>query len=499
MNIGYLNKLMYTFKMDIINHLPITRWDFDGIFEYIKKNHEREYYELVSDSKKANKLSAKEFCQNILWMSSEPKEKFILFYEKALSDLNKIDKNLNLIEEGINNLKSIKNQYKMLNINQRYELKKLEYFKEKNNKAKEEVINFISSTIKYYSYEKCINSPMGNSIIKLIEGDMPYSFSKGTILEHKDFYNPNSLTDLSNKFLDFYLDEHIQLEELYKRPEYKDQFLDISKRYLYGKLPRFPEPNKLQKLKNIIENNHIINRRKDILYKIIEAFENKEFLLVINILPLQIEGIFHDICQAYGIEEHLLSISSINNKLELLRKKSINFYLFEYYSFKFPITRNQVAHGELVSGELELKATMLILDLIPVAEMSLDEMIPINKKLKLIKNILDSNDLNSLLDIFKYNLLDIKIPEFYNIDDNYLSLCDSNDFFEKIRNKIKSEKLYLPNNKDKLKKLMKIVSQLENHNIATHRVESFRKELNSLLKKYNEEDNAGKNLKILDL
>lgn len=46
---------------------------------------------------------------------------------------------------------------------------------------------------------------------------------------------------------------------------------------------------------------------------------------------------------------------------------------------------------------------------------------------------------------------------------------------------------------------MKIVSQLENHNIATHRVESFRKELNSLLKKYNEEDNAGKNLKILDL
>lgn len=37
MNIGYLNKLMYTFKMDIINHLPITRWDFDGIFEYIKK------------------------------------------------------------------------------------------------------------------------------------------------------------------------------------------------------------------------------------------------------------------------------------------------------------------------------------------------------------------------------------------------------------------------------------------------------------------------------
>lgn len=126
MNIGYLNKLMYTFKMDIINHLPITRWDFDGIFEYIKKNHEREYYELVSDSQKANKLSAKEFCQNILWMSSEPKEKFILFYEKALSDLNKIDKNLNLIEEGINNLKSIKNQYKMLNINQRYELKKLE-------------------------------------------------------------------------------------------------------------------------------------------------------------------------------------------------------------------------------------------------------------------------------------------------------------------------------------------------------------------------------------
>lgn len=72
-------------------------------------------------------------------------------------------------------------------------------------------------------------------------------------------------------------------------------------------------------------------------------------------------------------------------------------------------------------------------------------------------------------------------------------------FFEKIRTKIKSEKLYLPNNKDKLKKFMKIVSQLENHNIATHRVESFRKELNSLLKKYNEEDNAGKNLKILDL
>lgn len=56
-----------------------------------------------------------------------------------------------------------------------------------------------------------------------------------------------------------------------------------------------------------------------------------------------------------------------------------HFIYFEYYSFKFPIIRNIVAHGKLIAGDIEQTAIMLMLDLLPVCELATSEDIPIIK------------------------------------------------------------------------------------------------------------------------
>lgn len=478
-------KLMNNINTEIINKLPVNNWTYHGIVQYIRKNHNNEYKNLIREFKLSDKISPQDFCKEALWIESEPKEQFILHYEIAFDDLTKINKNLDYIDKNITSLTKIKHKNRMLNIDQRYELNKLEYFRDKNKKARDEIINFISLEIKKYSYNKCIKSLASYRIERILFRNMPYSYSKGLLWRGIETYHPDSLTDLSNKFLDCPIDTHSKIEEIYKQPENKEIFFEIALSYLYGKNDSIY--NKFGDLNKIINENHIVNRRRDILKNVFEAFDKENYLTVINILPLQIEGIFHDICQAYGIEEHQLTISSINKKLDLLKTKLGDFYLFEYYAFKFPIIRNQVAHGEILSDELKLKAIMLILDLIPVCEMCCTDSIPINKKILLIRKVKEGH-LNSLLDIFRENLLDINIPEFYNLDESYLSKCDTSEFWDLIKSEIKSKKLYLLQNKEKLNKFLKILSNLENHNIAVEKCKEFRKNLSNLLGEYNTEE-----------
>ncbi|TOP23248.1 hypothetical protein CGH19_24640, partial [Vibrio parahaemolyticus] len=69
----------------------------------------------------------------------------------------------------------------------------------------------------------------------------------------------------------------------------------------------------------------------------------------------------------------------------------------EYYSFKFPIIRNIVAHGKLIEANIEQEAIMLMLDLLPVCDMAVSDEIPIFRKIQLLNKVL-CNDYESLID-----------------------------------------------------------------------------------------------------
>ncbi|WIF60556.1 hypothetical protein QN095_13025 [Enterobacter cloacae] len=203
-------------------------------------------------------------------------------------------------------------------------------------------------------------------------------------------------------------------------------------------------------------------------------------------LPMQIEGIFHDICSEIGIDESRLDISSINDKLRILQNNILNFIYFEYYSFKFPVIRNIVAHGKLVEADLEQEAILLILDLLPVCEMSVSQDIPVFKKIKLINASLN-NDFKSLIEYVE--LKDVFVPAFYNLDNDILiveSKLQSNEFWAYLRNEVKKGGVENVNDT----KIVRFVRSLVGRKICSERAGEFLRDLPNVIKEIKEQNES---------
>ena len=129
------------------------------------------------------------------------------------------------------------------------------------------------------------------------------------------------------------------------------------------------DENIIQKITDL--NLTLITNRREILAKALELYQQKEYIIVINILPIQIEGLFSDL---------LDDIKSINNASKAsidpsgdLKKKVDQ--IFEnipaeyaiYFKHCFnDLIRNTTAHGRTITisdEENEISANELLLDL----------------------------------------------------------------------------------------------------------------------------------------
>ncbi|ATW25619.1 hypothetical protein DCMF_13380 [Candidatus Formimonas warabiya] len=102
-------------------------------------------------------------------------------------------------------------------------------------------------------------------------------------------------------------------------------------------------------IKNV-KNNHVINKRLDVLKGALENYISKQYLSFVNVAAIQIEGIFYDYCFEMDIQPKKLNSFTINTKLDRLHDKQV-FNAYEYFAFDFPLIRNKVAHGLLTNGE----------------------------------------------------------------------------------------------------------------------------------------------------
>lgn len=112
-------------------------------------------------------------------------------------------------------------------------------------------------------------------------------------------------------------------------------------------------------------------KRKELLVECISLFKNKKYDLLINLLPIQIEGLFYDLLidsTSYQILNgiDIFEKPTLREKLNLLNEK-IHIDIYEYFYFSFNnLIRNVVAHGRadiLDDTELEIFAYELMLDL----------------------------------------------------------------------------------------------------------------------------------------
>jgi hypothetical protein len=446
--------------------IDVYKLDFDSIRSAYIESSGRDKISLVENG------FYLEISQRYLYLVHEPKEKLLELFYIATDDLKNINSQLSYIDSENERLINNKKKNGRLNGEERYYKNQLEYYKDKNMSAKEEILEFISCDIEFYAVQKCKKDLMSSlgGLTMFFTGSMPYRYSRGLMFNAEfDQYDVRNMTEMSNKFLDLPVGSHREIKELYEND--KDKFYLFAKEYISGDMPEFK--NALDKIRGFIKSSHIVGNRKEVLNTIIMHYERKDFLSVVNMLPLQVEGMFHDVCLAIGIDESRLDIASINEKLRIIQSHFNQFIYFEYYSFKFPVMRNMVAHGKLVEGNLEHTAIMLMLDLLPVCEFSLSEEIPINKKIKLLKEI-GCDKFESLIEMFEY--IDTEISSFYRLDKEYelaLTLYESDKFWEYLESLLKKEKL---ENLQK-SKVMRFIKKLNATKLAKEKSTNFLKKM----------------------
>lgn len=150
----------------------------------------------------------KYICQTYLRLEVEPRFMMLELYTNASNDLKKIEQNIINCQKSIDETKR-KNKDD-IKYEDDYRIPMLEYFKNKNIEAKNEILNFIiSDKIKLLAYRK--SSCFRDAIFFVSMIERPYSFSYNS-----EIYDIDNFSVIKHKFYELYIDEISKLEELYK-------------------------------------------------------------------------------------------------------------------------------------------------------------------------------------------------------------------------------------------------------------------------------------------
>lgn len=466
-----LEKLAKKFLNDFLD-IDIFQSDFTIIKE--------KYMEIFKDSDYP-KDSEREFYSYILDEYLEIKS---TPYQNLINILLRSQKKLNEVSIEIESLgKKLKayEQKKLLRVEDRYNKKHIEYYLSKNKNIKEKIINFITNDIKFRAYQESKKNHQLMMVSYLPIGvniGFSYRFMNTAYIENFDVltfqfgFLPNKGNDL--------------LKDLYLRKD-KKEFYEVLE-YLFNEYLIF------KTLNTGLDENHILNTRKRIFKSIFQHFENKDYISINNMIPLQIEGLFYDFCLLLGISEKSLEISSLNSKLDKIKEKNNKsiWWHYEYFSFKFPIIRNKVAHGRYLESDDKLTSYLLFIDLYNVCEMITDRDIELNQYVKYLKDEKISD--KKILELVKFK--GIELPKFYNLDKVCLEITErikSKEFISFLNTELddisldkldvfREQVLYLKKN-FKAEKLKSIFSVLEDKRKELKKEEErWKKEFQNLLK-----------------
>ena len=347
-----------------------------------------------------------------------------------------------------------------LQAEQRYHKKQLIFFKERNKIAYSEILSFLENDIDSYTIGKCKRD---NSIFKNFF-KISYWFNPGPYRyarkNRSDFdeYDPEKVTAISNKFLDLPVSLRKEVKKYYETDLKK--FYEFALRYINGEIVDISRAS--DRISKIVSDSYILMPRKSLLERLMTMFYTQDYIAFVNIAPLQIEGIFTDICVALGVKDSELDISSVNKKLDLIAPEMDDFYipLYDYYSFKFPLLRNSVAHGEVYDGNYEHAAIMLMLDLLPVCKLTISQNVPANKKNKIIEDAAHTKDFDKVIAWLKEDIKEL--PDFFNWrQQNYslLSYLKESSFWTEMLWRVADS------NDDEIEALISLAKKIRNKKI----------------------------------
>jgi hypothetical protein len=402
-------------KHFLSNFLPINTFSVDFITLHSA------YLKSINKSVIATIKNEKEFykyiCKLYFDLVREPQKELLDTFKKTIEDLKEVDDTLKEIQDK---LEEITRDNKTDEIQEKKPI--LYYYQERNQKAKDNILNFLKNDIYDYSLNKCYDKRLFIHIFN----DVPYNYSW-----NKQSYKLQYPNDLANKFEELPLREFQKIHKKYK--ENKQDFYIYLTNYIQDK-------NVVFSIRDILNKHHLLDVRKEIIIEAVNIFENGAKIMFANAVPTIIEGILHDLCLLNGEDEKELLQKGFQHKLDkLLNVFGYELY-YEYYAFRFRLFRNKVAHGRLTKHDVDELADLLLLDLFQICKLVLSTKLKINQKRFIIdelnKNLLDPN----YKYVFQYILLDkIEIPIFYNLtkDINEVEkIIESDKFWEFLEGEI---------------------------------------------------------------
>lgn len=127
----------------------------------------------------------------------------------------------------------------------------------------------------------------------------------------------------------------------------------------------------LEEITAYVDSLVCLEKRRNILNQILELYNQNNYLLLINIIPIQIEGIFSDLqddVKSFERFSHCSISPSADLKVKIEQiHDNIPFEFVQYFKHYFNnLIRNIVAHGRVMGGEetldTEVLANELLLD-----------------------------------------------------------------------------------------------------------------------------------------
>jgi len=277
-----------------------------------------------------------------------------------------------------------------------YELRLMRHYVRKSKTALQNVCDYVSHEL-------------DNEVLSMSQRGFPWmsNIHKIDILEKMvvgtDRANCN---DIINKFLDYSVRVVENIKCLYDT--------DPAKFYMWAETELDKEilPSTLL----LIRENHLLNSRAEMLEEGISLYKNKKYQVANSILALQIEGLIHDVLIANGEEEVKLSATSLTEKAERLEKLHVGFYSYEYYAFRFPVLRNEIAHGNAHKTQRE-EAIRVILDLCGLCRyIAKSNSLPCNRLVELTKRFLNpETTAKEKIDYARFMISNekVSVPDFY--------------------------------------------------------------------------------------
>jgi len=281
--------------------------------------------------------------KELLYLEHLPKQKLAELYDWASKDLLAIKANIAYCERAIHEVerRSPKTDGDL------YDVRFYKYYRQLNQDAKEEIVDVLTHDIYHAAFRASVGAGGILSAASLLS---PWSFRwKARI------FDPTAFSPIRHAFGELPTRLWPEVQRLYEEQD-RTQFDQYLEEYI-------SETKPTEKIRCLVDEHHLLAARRSVLLPALEAYRQEEFPFFASAVAPHVEGIIEDACLLSGISLHKLRQGSISDKLDALVRDAPIYIDYAYYAFKFPVLRNRIAHGRMLTSDVHRVAHLLVLDL----------------------------------------------------------------------------------------------------------------------------------------